>query len=163
MSIGTTRPVTGDKGQTVDPQLHVHATVLNATFDSVENKWKAIQLGDVVRDKGYYQSCVSLAACGEDFRRLVTALKRTAKASGSPVLTGRRSRSFPPHRRVIETEAERLGITDAKTKGELGRRTREKKSKSPIGMSELRGEWDSRLTVRGASGRAVGGKRDCQR
>jgi conjugative relaxase-like TrwC/TraI family protein len=48
----TTRPVDG----LPDPQLHIHATVLNATFDSVEGKWKAIQLGDIVRDKGYYQA-----------------------------------------------------------------------------------------------------------
>src|ERR1035438_9562555 len=47
---------------------------------------------------------------------------------------------------IIEAEAERLGIDDAQEQGELGRRTREKKSKTPARMSELRAEWDSRLT-----------------
>ena len=53
----TTRPVDGIP----DPQLHIHATVLNATFDPVEKKWKAIQLGDIVRDKGYYQARLPFA------------------------------------------------------------------------------------------------------
>src|ERR1017187_10342506 len=52
----TARPVTKGDAQTVDPQLHAHATVFNATFDPVEKRWKAIQLGSIVRDKGYYQA-----------------------------------------------------------------------------------------------------------
>jgi conjugative relaxase-like TrwC/TraI family protein len=49
----TTRPL--DDG-IPDPQLHCHATVFNATYDTVEDKWKAAQFSNLVRDKGYYQA-----------------------------------------------------------------------------------------------------------
>lgn len=140
----TTRSVTGDKGQTVDPQLHIHATVLNATFDSVENKWKAIQLGEIVRDKFYYQSAFHSRLSS----RLSALGYGIEKDSNSFRLTGidrATVEKFSRRTAVIEVEAERPGITDAKAKGELGRRTHEKKSKSPVGMSELRAEWDRRL------------------
>jgi len=57
----TTRPVDG----LPDPQLHMHATVFNATYDTVENKWKAAQFSNLVRDKGYYQAAFSFAAGGQ--------------------------------------------------------------------------------------------------
>jgi conjugative relaxase-like TrwC/TraI family protein len=56
----TTRPVDGSP----DPQLHAHATILNATYDSTENRWKAIQLGNIVRDKGYYQAAFHARLAG---------------------------------------------------------------------------------------------------
>ena len=44
----TTRPVSGK----VDPHWHCHALLMNATYDAVENRWKAAQLGEVVASKG---------------------------------------------------------------------------------------------------------------
>ena len=48
----TTRPVDG----VPDPQLHCHAVAFNATFDAAEDRWKAGEFGNLVRDKGYYQA-----------------------------------------------------------------------------------------------------------
>src|SRR5271170_6212386 len=48
----TTRPVDGSP----DPQLHCHAVAFNATFDPVEERWKAGEFSSLVRDKGYYQA-----------------------------------------------------------------------------------------------------------
>ena len=39
-----------------DPHWHRHLLVWNATYDPVEDRIKAGQLGDVVRDKGYYRA-----------------------------------------------------------------------------------------------------------
>jgi conjugative relaxase-like TrwC/TraI family protein len=137
----TTRPVDG----TPDPQLHSHATVFNATFDRVENRWKAIQLGDIVRDKGYYQAAfhARLAHRLSELGYPIEKDGNSFRIAGIDRATGDK---FSRRTTVIEAEAERLGIDDAKTKGELGRRTREKKSKDRASMSELRAEWDSRLT-----------------
>jgi conjugative relaxase-like TrwC/TraI family protein len=137
----TTRPVDGAP----DPQLHCHATVFNATFDSVEQKWKAIQLGDIVRDKGYYQ-----AAFHARLAHKLSALGYGIEKDGNSFRLAGIERStvekFSRRTAVIEGEAERLGIDDARSKGELGRRTREKKSKAPSTMSALRAEWGGRLT-----------------
>ena len=137
----TTRPVDG----TPDPQLHCHATVFNATFDSVENRWKAIQLGDIVRDKGYYQAGFH-ARLAHKLSELGYGIQKHGNSFTLAGIDRATVDKFSRRTAIIEAEAERLGIDDAKAKGELGRKTREKKSKTPASMSELRAEWDSRLT-----------------
>lgn len=137
----TTRPVDG----TPDPQLHCHATVFNATFDRVENRWKAIQLGDIVRDKGYYQAAFH-ARLAHRLSQLGYPIEKDGNSFRIAGIDRATADKFSRRTAVIEAEAERLGIDDAKVKGGLGRRTREKKSKDRASMSELRAEWDSRLT-----------------
>ena len=38
-----------------DPHWHVHCFLHNATFDPVENRWKAGQFRGLIADKGYFQ------------------------------------------------------------------------------------------------------------
>jgi conjugative relaxase-like TrwC/TraI family protein len=66
----TTRPL---EDGTPDPQLHCHATVFNATYDAEENKWKAAQFSNLVRDKGYYQAAFHsrLSANLADLTRII--------------------------------------------------------------------------------------------
>ena len=137
----TTRPVDGAP----DPQLHCHATVFNATFDGVENRWKAIQLGDIVRDKGYYQAAFH-ARLAHKLSELGYGIQKDGNSFRLALIDRATVDKFSRRSAVIEAEAERLGIDDATARGGLGRRTREKKSKTPVSMSELRAEWDSRLT-----------------
>jgi len=136
----TTRPVDGIP----DAQLHVHATILNITYDDTENRWKAIQLGNIVRDKGYYQAGFH-ARLAHKLKDLGYGIE---KDGNSFKLGIDRStiEKFSRRTAVIEAEAQRLGIDGAEAKGKLGRRTREKKGKNRVSMTELRKEWDSRLT-----------------
>ncbi|HEX3747693.1 MAG TPA: MobF family relaxase [Bryobacteraceae bacterium] len=134
------RPVDG----LPDPSLHCHAVIANATFDSVEGRWKALQLSDVIRDKGYYQAAADsrfaakLKACGYPIAKDGKTFKIASIEKSTADKFSRRTA-------IIEAEAERLGIEDSLVKGNLGRRTREKKSDKPLSMSELRKEWNSRL------------------
>ncbi len=48
----TGRPVDGIP----DPQLHAHCFLFNSTYDSVENKWKAAQIGNLKRDANYFNA-----------------------------------------------------------------------------------------------------------
>jgi conjugative relaxase-like TrwC/TraI family protein len=137
----TTRPVEG----LPDPQLHIHATVLNATFDSVEQKWKAVQLGDVVRDKGYYQAAFH-ARLASKLKALGYGTQKDGKSFRLAGIERSTVEKFSRRTAIIEAEAERLGIGDPLAKSKLGRRTREKKGKDRASMPELHGEWDSRLT-----------------
>jgi conjugative relaxase-like TrwC/TraI family protein len=45
------RPINGLS----DPHWHVHCFVHNATFDPVEERWKAGQFRGLIADKGYFQ------------------------------------------------------------------------------------------------------------
>lgn len=150
----TTRPVEG----IVDCQLHCHATIFNATYCDVEKKWKAIQLGDIVRDKGFYQA----AFHGRLASKLATLGYGIEKDGNSFRLAGIDRETvdkFSRRTALIEAEAVRLGIDDVASKSQLGRRTREAKSKQPATMSELRTEWNARLTddERSALARAASG------
>jgi hypothetical protein len=169
----TTRPVTDpvkhehvadyakkeDKKQEAkpDPQLHAHATVLNATFDPIEKRWKAIQLGDIVRDKGYYQAAFH-ARLARKLKDLGYGIEKDGNSFRIAGIGKETADKFSRRTAVIDAEAVRLGITDKATKAQLGRRTREKKNEAPESMDDLRAEWDSRLTqqerlaIRTASG-----------
>ena len=39
-----------------DPHLHIHAYVLNATWDKPEQRWKALDIGDVKGDGIYFEA-----------------------------------------------------------------------------------------------------------
>jgi len=137
----TSRPVDG----VPDCQLHCHATVFNATFDDVEGRWKAIQLGEIFRDKGYYQAAFH-ARLSWKLSELGYGIKKDGNSFSLAGIERSTVEKFSRRTAIIEAEAERLGIEDEAAKSQLGRKTREKKSRTPISMSELRKEWDSRLT-----------------
>lgn len=137
----TTRPVDG----VPDPHLHCHATVFNATFDETENRWKAIQLGDIVRDKRYYQAAFH-ARMAHRLKGLGYGIEKDGNSFRLAGISKPTCDKNSRRTAIIEAEAKRLGIEDEEAKGKLGRRTREKKSDERRSMPELRKEWDGRLT-----------------
>ena len=140
----TTRPVTEDGVSLPDPHLHCHAVAINATYDEVENRWKAGEFEHLVRDKGYYQAAfhsrlaLKLAEMGYGIERDGTSFKLAGIDDDT-------SKEFSRRTEVIESEAKRLGITDPEGRRELGRRTREAKSDVQMSMTELRQGWTKRL------------------
>jgi conjugative relaxase-like TrwC/TraI family protein len=140
----TARPVTKDEGQTVDPQLHAHATVFNATFDSVEKRWKAIQLGDIVRDKGNYQAAFH-ARLAHRLKGLGYGIEKVGNSFKVSGIDRATVEKFSQRHGVINKEAERLGALDPESKAKIARRSREKKNPEPQSMEDLQKEWDSRL------------------
>lgn len=137
----TTRPVEGIP----DPQLHCHATVFNATYDESEKRWKAVQLGDVVRDKGYYQAAFHSRLAGH-LNDLGYGIEKDGNSFRISGISRDEDKICSRRSEVINAEAERLGIDDEIAKGKLGRKTREKKSLDPKSMAELREEWKGRFT-----------------
>ena len=137
----TTRPVDG----VPDPQLHIHATVLNATFDTVEKKWKAVQLGDVVRDKLWYQSAFH-SRLASKLKDLGYGIERDGTSFRLAGIDRATVEKFSRRSAVIDAEAQRLGITDEAEKSQLGRKTREKKGKDRVAIPQLREQWNSRLS-----------------
>ena len=138
----TTRPL--DDG-TVDPQKHRHVTVLNVSYDSEEEKLKACQFGDIVRDKAYYQASYH-ARVAHGLRELGYGIKKDGNSFTLAGINRETVDKFSRRTAVIEAEAEKKGITDAAAKAQLGRKTRNRKGGEPKSMAELRAEWDARLT-----------------
>jgi conjugative relaxase-like TrwC/TraI family protein len=136
----TARPEDGHP----DPHFHVHLVVMNVTFDPVEKKWKALQMGDIHKEARAYQ---------EIYHRL---LKENLEAIGLEIVGTQNCfevagveretiDKFSRRTRTIEETAARLGITDPVQKAKLGAMTREGKDKSLL-MSDLVPIWESRLT-----------------
>jgi len=47
-----TRPVDGIP----DPHYHIHVFAMNATFDEVEQQWKALEIGNTVADRVFFEA-----------------------------------------------------------------------------------------------------------
>jgi conjugative relaxase-like TrwC/TraI family protein len=138
----TSRPL--DDG-TCDPQCHIHAVVFNASYDTQEERWKAAQFSNLVRDKGYYQAAFH-SRFAERLAHLGYGIERDGNSFRLAGIDDAITEKFSRRTEVIEAEAERLGITNAKAKGKLGAKTREKKNDVQQSMVELREEWSARLT-----------------
>ena len=136
----TTRPVDG----VPDPQLHCHAVAFNATYDPLEERWKAGEFEHLVRDKGYYQAAfhsrlaLKLAEMGYGIERDGNSFTLSGIDRATSDIFSRRAE-------IIRAEAKRLGLTDIRDKRTLGRLTREGKADKPMSMAELRTEWNKRI------------------
>ena len=135
----TARPVEGRP----DPHLHAHCYAFNATYDGVEDKWKAGQFGDIKRDGEYYEAAFH-ARLAMKMRHLGYGVVRSGdwweiKGVSRAVLDKFSNRSD-----VIEEAARKKGFADVEAKGKLGAITREKKVSAS--MDDLKREWSSRLT-----------------
>jgi conjugative relaxase-like TrwC/TraI family protein len=49
---GESRPVDGIP----DPHYHIHVFAMNATFGEVEKEWKALEVGNTVGDRTFYEA-----------------------------------------------------------------------------------------------------------
>ncbi len=135
----TSRPVDG----VPDPHLHAHAFVFNLTFDDIEGRWKAIELGEVYKNAPYFEAGFH-ARLSRKLVELGFDVYRSEKGwelSGIPqrVLT-----SFSRRTSLIERLARELSIDDAELKAELGATTRERKQLQ-LTLEELRALWLARL------------------
>jgi conjugative relaxase-like TrwC/TraI family protein len=151
----TTRPVDGIP----DPQLHCHAVAFNFSFDPVEERWKAGQFGNVVQGKGYYQAAFH-SRFAKGLAEIGYGIERDGNSFRLAGIARETCDAFSRRTEIIEAEAERLGVTDAKTKGELGRRTRESKAQENASMTALRQEWGGRVSE--PELRAISGARSGQ-
>jgi conjugative relaxase-like TrwC/TraI family protein len=137
----TTRPVDG----VPDPQLHCHAVAFNASFDPVEERWKAGEFGAIVRDKGYYKAAFH-SRFAEKLSSLGYGIERDGNSFRLAGIERATTEEFSRRTRLIDAEAERLGLSDPKALRELGRKTREGKPADQLSMSELRQVWNARIS-----------------
>jgi len=136
----TARPVDGKP----DPHLHAHFYAFNLTHDEVEGRWKAGQFGDLKRDGQYWEAAFDARLA----HRLNTLGYATQKREYSFEVAGTPQSlidKFSQRRNEIERKAAEKGVTDAKGKHAIGYYGREHKN-TDLGKTELRREWDARLS-----------------
>lgn len=137
----TSRPV----GGVPDPHLHVHCFTFNATFDGVENCWKAGEFAAIKKGAQYAEAAfhsrltASLVKLGYGIERK----KNGWEIKGMPASVVAK---FSRRTAQIEELAAKMGITNPKSKDALGALSREGKRKG-FTFPELLAEWGKRLTA----------------
>jgi conjugative relaxase-like TrwC/TraI family protein len=136
----TARPVEGWP----DPHLHAHCYAFNATYDPVEEKWKAGQFGDIKRDAEYYEAAFH-ARLAKKVGELGYVVGRSGDWWEIKGLSRETLEKFSQRTEKIEEAAKRGDVQDAHAKEKLAALTREKKVTTS--MAHLKREWVERLTV----------------
>ena len=136
----TARPVDGIP----DPHLHAHCFVFNSTFDLEEDRWKAGQFREVVRDAPYFEAAFH-ARLSKGLANLGLTIDRTKAGYEVAGIDKTILDKFSRRTSRIEKLARENGITNAAEKSRLGAKTREKKGASQP-LDALRAEWKARLS-----------------
>jgi len=149
------RPINGPS----DPHWHVHCFIHNATFDPVEERWKAGQFRGLIADKGYFQEyfhtllAQRLMQSGYKLRRPDRGWHQWEMGC----ITDREMELFSKRHELIDTLSEERGSTPQE-EGWIARQERERKiTKLYQGKAEIENwrqqmgaqRWDS-VTPEGA-------------
>lgn len=136
----TGRPI----GGIPDPHLHIHAYAMNVTYDGVERRWKAAQIGDIKGEANYYEA-VYHAALAKRLAEMGYGIDRRGRFFEVAGLDKAMLDRFSQRRDVIEKAAAVEGSQDShEAKRALSRLTREKKSEN-LTIAELFDVWKARL------------------
>lgn len=139
----TSRPVDG----VPDVHLHAHLVCFNATWDPVEDRWKAIDIADIKRDATYFEA-VFHNGLAERLVELGYDIERIGTGAGAWEIAGvpeSAIQKFSRRTEEVEKLAAELGIENPESKSKLGATSRAKKI-AVASMSKLRALWVSRLS-----------------
>lgn len=131
----TARPENG----VPDPHLHSHCYVFNVTWDTEEQRFKALQMGNIKDQAAEYErkATVRLAA---NLKSLGLEIEWTVDAFEIVGINRALIEKFSRRTKTIEQEAAKRGITDPKEKAKLATFTRERKEKH-VPISEYEPIW----------------------
>lgn len=134
--------VTHDTSRALDPQLHTHVCILNATFDPVENRWKGVQPYQYFRHQGYFRE-----VC---YNRLAQLMRAGGYTLDAQPAIGFTIRGFPERlrdefserRAMILATARARGVSDQDELQSIAAETRAAKTHATA--ADLRANWADR-------------------
>ncbi len=125
------------------PQLHAHIFTFNMTFDPIEEQWKAGQFGKIKGD-AYYWQAVQQARFADGLQKLGYSIRKTKDAFEIEGVPSSALKKFSLRANLIDQVAEKLGITNPKSKAKLAATTREAKDSS-VPYRDLVEIWNRQL------------------
>ena len=111
---------------------------------AVEGCFKAGEFSAIKRDANYYQAAFHTRLAGK-IQELGYVVERDGRSFRLKGIDESLTNKFSRRAKLIEEEAAKQNITDAKRKAELGRKTRNAKN-ADLTIGELRTEWNKRLS-----------------
>ncbi len=137
----TTRPVKGIPY----PHLHIHCFVFNGTYDEKDKKWKAGQFGQIKKDASYYQAYFH-SKLAKNLQDVGYAVRRTKDGVEMEGVNKGLIDKFSKRTKEINEHALKHGIIDAKSKANIGSKTRASK-KGAVSEREQLIEWKKRFSI----------------
>jgi len=144
---------THDTSRALDPHLHTHCIVFNATFDPVENRWKALQNYELLRARKFAENVY--------YHELARELKQFGyrienRARGDFEIEGvseqicnrfskRDNQIDEALKKLLETRPDLAGSNLKDLREQLATTERTRKQKD-LGRDELRTLWEAQLT-----------------
>jgi conjugative relaxase-like TrwC/TraI family protein len=142
-----------DTSRALDPHLHTHCLVFNATFDQVENRWKALENYELLRARKFAEN-VYYHELARDLRsfgyRIVSRVRGDFQVEGIPKELCER---FSKRHTQIDATLEQLladkpelkngNIQELRARLAEAERTRKQKE---LSRHELRTLWDAQLS-----------------
>ncbi len=157
-----------DTSRAVDPQLHSHCIVFNATYDEAEGRWKALQAEEMHKARKYVEN-VYYHELARDLRRFGYGIVN--KARGDFELEGvprsliwtfsKRDRQIDEQTCALLAQAPELaGGNLAEVRAHLAHKLRPHKAE-PLSPAELQGSWLEQMSEEEKQGlEALGTVRD---
>jgi conjugative relaxase-like TrwC/TraI family protein len=100
--------VTHDTSRALDPQLHTHVSIMNATWDAIEGRWKGLQPDGLFRAQSYLRE-----VC---YNRLAASMV-AAGYEIEPAKLGFTIKGFPAELRILFSKRRQEIMAEAKSKG----------------------------------------------
>lgn len=127
-----------------DPHLHVHAFVMNVTYDPVEERYKALQIGRMKELAPFAESFFH-ADLARRLGEMGIALERRGRRWEVAGVSDELIQRFSRRTQEIEKLAKEKGIDNPDRKAELGAKTRQPKHQD-FSYEELRKFWCEQVT-----------------
>ena len=128
--------------QKPDMSLHDHVFVLNATYDPVEGKWKAAQMGQIKHDAPYYEA-IYHNRLASNLSDLGYGIDARTRPSRSPGYREELVKKFCRRRQYIKALPTSSGITQCRRHGQA-------RGDDPPRQSQRDGRRPERLLCRAA-------------
>ena len=150
-----------DTSRELDPQLHTHAVVINAT-QRADGEWRALSSKEMFRAK-MLGGAIYRAELARALQRLGYEVEVGHRDGRFEVkgFTREQLRHFSRRREEIETALEKLGASGAKASATLALYTRARKG--PIDRAEVYGDWKARARDQGINLRDLIARRTAPR
>ncbi|PTX58575.1 conjugative relaxase-like TrwC/TraI family protein [Kordia periserrulae] len=128
-----------------DVHLHSHCAMINATYSQEQDRYRAIELGNV-KSAGPYYEALYHGYLAENLKSVGFGIERIGKRWEIAGISRELIEKFSGRTLQIEKVAKERGIKSAQAKARLGRLTRNDKNSS-VADASLQNIWKARLSL----------------
>lgn len=141
-----------DTSRALDPHLHCHCVVFNATYDAAEDKWKALEAGEMLQACKYVEN-VYYHELARELQRLRYAIQNNPRGdfeiAGIPeklidLFSKRHNEIDKKTRELLEREPDKRGQNVKEIRERIAHNERARKIKD-IGRKRLVELWDRQI------------------